>query len=161
MKTTFSTSAWRNSALRNLTIIIALTLTMLSCTDRDNPFSRSALEQPSDGISSNKELIQNIDNLLYLADYALSNNPLTPFIKGEGAFLAPALDEETVYVRGREDGSIETERHSKIKGAPLISVRLTHGNSDFSTSTITRTYDSEDDFTNGKMSSERNTTGAT
>jgi hypothetical protein len=155
MKTTFSTSALRNSARRNLIIIIALTITIISCTERDNPFSQSVVETKIDGLSK-QELIENVDNLLFLADYALSNNPLTE--KGSYEAFAPSLDEETVYVRGKADGSIETERHTTVKGAPLISVRLTHGNGDFSTSTITRTYDSEADFTNGRMSSERNTT---
>ena len=71
---------------------------------------------------------------------------------------APTLSEETVYVRGSSDGSIETERHKTVKGAPLISVNLTRGLSDLSTRTLLQTYDSEDDFSSGVISSERITT---
>jgi hypothetical protein len=127
-------------------IIIALTITVLSCTERDNPFSLSVVETQVDEFSK-QELIKNVDNLLDIADYAFQKH---------NVFSAPLLlSEETVYVRGKPDGSIETERHSMVKGAPLISVNLTHGNADFSTSTVTRTYDSEDNFTSGLISSER------
>jgi hypothetical protein len=141
-----STSALRNSATSNLIIIIALSIAMLSCTDRDNPFSVGVVETQVDDFSK-QELINNVDNLVAIADYAFRKQKL---------FSAPLLfNEETVYVRGKADGSIETERHSIVKGAPLISVSLTHGNADFSTSTITRTYDSEEDFSSGHISSER------
>jgi hypothetical protein len=122
-----------------LCLFLLFSLAFWSCgQEKDNPFSQSeftdalrltAVETPVDEPSSKQELIQNIDNLLYIADYALQ----------KGEFFAPAFDEETVYVRGKADGSIETERHTTVKGAPLISVRLTHGKKDFSTSTITRT----------------------
>jgi len=160
MKSYFSTLRAYAVGQEALCLFLLFSLAFLCCgQEKDNPFSQSAVVSQVDEPSSRQELIQNIDNLLYIADYVREATRLLrepPLDKG--AFLAPALDEETVYVRGRADGSIETERHTTVKGAPLISVRLTHGNGDFSTSTITRTYDSEADFTNGRMSSERNTT---
>lgn len=129
-------------------IIICLLITITGCTEKDNPFSQRAAETPIDELSSRQELIEAVDNLLLIADYALSRR----------TSLAPALDEDTVYVRGKADGSIETEKHTTIKGAPLISIKLTRGDSDLSTVTISRTYDSEADFTNGVASSEKITT---
>jgi len=130
-------------------IIIALLTTLISCQDGENPFNQSAANTPVDEFSAKQELIETVDNLMRIADYALSRR---------AGFLAPASSEDTVYVRGKADGSIETEKHTTTKGAPLISVKLTRGNSDLSTVTITRTYDSEDDFTNGVISSEKVTT---
>ena len=136
MKTTFSTPL----------IIIALLITLVSCTEKDDPFTQGAEGISVDEISVKQELIEAVDNLLIIADYAFS---------GQDGLRAPMLDEDTVYVRGKEDGSIETEKHTFVKGAPFISVKLTHGNSDLSTETITRTYDSEQDLTNGAASSEK------
>jgi len=133
--------------IKFLTTIIILLITLISCTEKENPFYQSAGDTLVNEFTSQQELIEAVDNLLLIADYVFW-----------GGMKAPALDEDTVYVRGKADGSIETEKHSTVKGAPLISVKLTRGNSDLSTSTIVRTYDSEEDFTNGVISSEKVTT---
>jgi len=136
MKTAFSTTL----------ILIALTITFTSCTETDAPFSQSAVDSSGDEASVKQEIIETVDNLLVIADYALSTS---------NVHSAPSLNEDTIYIRGRADGSTETERHSTVKGAPLISVKLTRGNGDLSTITITRTYDSEADFVDGVIASER------
>jgi len=84
-------------------IIIALFITLVSCTEKDNPFSQGAAETPVDEFTSRRELIEAVDNLLLIADYAL--------LRQDG-FFAPMLSEDTTYVRGKADGSIETEKHT-------------------------------------------------
>ena len=99
---------------------------------------------------SQQEVIETIDNLMRIADYALSAN--------QGSRLAPALDEDTVYVRGKADGSIETERSTTLKGAPLIIISQVKGQDDKSTISTRYTYDSDETFQSGNFSSQRSTT---
>ena len=131
-----------------LSLFLCFSLVLIGCgQEGDGPFFGSTSDID---VASQQEAIEAIDNLMRIADYALSANQGTP--------LAPALEEDTVYVRGKADGSIETERHTTRKGAPLITVRQVKGQADKSTTTITKTYDSEDKLQNNTASSERSTT---
>lgn len=136
----------KTNLLTLITTITALALILISCSERDNPVIQDTVQTPVDNLSSRQELISVVDNLMCIADYVFHTKKV---------LLSPTVTQETVYIQGRADGSIETQRHTTVKGAPLISVRLTRGLSDLSTSTITRTYDSEEDFSNDVISSEK------
>ena len=58
-------------------------------------------------IDSEQEVRETIDNLMRITDYVLHGSVLS----------APT---RRVYVKGAADGSIETETHEVIKGAPRI-----------------------------------------
>ena len=137
-----------NPKFSTLILSLCISLLLMGCAEEDNsPFTG---DTSGIDLASQQEIIETIDNLMRIADYALDAKA--------GAFLAPALDEDTVYVRGKADGSIETERHTTVKGAPLITVRQVKGQSDKSTITVTKTYDSEELFQSNTASSGRSTT---
>jgi hypothetical protein len=130
-----------------LSLFLCFSLLLVGCGQEESPFwgDTSGVD-----LASRQEVIEAIDNLMRIADYALSAK--------QGTRLAPELDEETVYVRGKADGSIETERHTTLKGAPLITVSFVKGQSDLSTITTSKNYDSEAMFQSNTASSEQSTT---